>query len=86
MPQRKVETATNKNMNVIWHDHISPNANSTDLTFLGKTNQRRMHTSISKELLSIICVERHKVQRRIVTLKYSVETRRPVGHNNTLPL
>jgi len=67
-------------MNVIRHDYIPSEANSAQLTISSETNQRVMHTSISEKLLALMRIERHKVQRRIVSLKYPVETSRPVRH------
>ena len=51
------------------------------LTCMSETNQRRIHISISEKLSSLMRIERYKVQWRIVTLKYPVQTRRPVRHS-----
>jgi hypothetical protein len=67
-------------MNVVRHDYIATEANSAQLTVSSETNQSIMYISIREKVLALMRVERHKVQRRIVSLKYPVETSRPVRH------
>ncbi len=69
MAEYEIETSANKQMNVIWHEHVPSEANSQDFTLVSKTNQCVMHASIWKKFLTAIRVESHKVQRWIVSLK-----------------
>ena len=69
-----------KQMNVIRHDYIPPKPNSPHLTFMSETDHCRMYKSISEKVLSLMRIERHKIQWRIVALKYPVQTWRPVRH------
>ena len=80
MFQGEIQIPANKQVNMVWHDYIPPEANSAQLTVSSETNQRVMHTSISEKLLALMRVERHEVQWWIVALKYPVETSRPVRH------
>lgn len=68
---------------MVWHDYIPPEANSAQLSVSSETNQRVMHISISEKLLALMRVERHKVQRRIVALKYLMQSRRSISHGQT---
>jgi len=78
--QGEIQIPADKQVNMVWHNYIPPEANSAQLTVSSKTNQRVMHTIISEKLLTLMRVERHEVQWRIVALKYPVETSRPVRH------
>src|SRR5215831_16880951 len=78
MPQREIEIPTHKQMNMVWHDDITPN--SQHFALVRETNQRVVHMSVREKLLALVGVERHKIQRRVVMLKYPVQTRWPVSH------
>jgi len=72
---------SDKQMNVVRHNHITPESNSSHLTFMSETDQRRMHRSIREKPLSLVRIERHKIQWRIVGLKYPLQPWRPVRHS-----
>ena len=42
-----------------------------------------MHINISEKLLAFMRIERHKVQGRIVALKYLIQSRRSISHGQT---
>jgi len=67
-------------MNVIWHYDVPPEANSAHFPVVSKTNQYVMHGRLCEKLLAIMHIESNKIQRGIVSLKYPVETSRPVRH------
>ena len=67
-------------MNMIWHYHIASEANSPRLAFMSVINKRVVNARVCKKSPALVRIEGNKIQRRIVTLKYPVETWRPVRH------
>ncbi len=80
LPQREVQVSTNKKMNVIWHNHITPEANSAQLTLLSEMNQRVVYARVCKKFPALVRIERNKIQRRIIPLKDTMQPRRSIRH------
>ena len=56
-------------MNMIGHDHVATNCDSTDETCFAKGDEPFMHVFIRKQSPSAMRIERDEVQRWIVPLK-----------------
>jgi len=78
--QRKIQVPANKKMNVIGHDNVAANADSTQLAFLGEANQLVLHRRIRQQFPAPMGVERDKVQWGIISLKDAMQPRWSVGH------
>jgi hypothetical protein len=80
--QGKVNAAANKKMDVIRHDDVSAEPDSTLFAQFSKFDQARVHPSIGKQFPAPMSVKSYEIQWRIVFLKHQVQSRRPVGHSS----
>jgi hypothetical protein len=80
LPQREVQVAANKKMNVIWHDHITPQANSAQLALLSEMNQRVVHARVCKKFPALMRIKSNKIQWWIIPLKDTMQPRRSMRH------
>ena len=56
-------------MNMIGHDHVATNCDSTGETCFAKGDEPFMHAFIRKQTSSAMRIERDEVQRWVVPLK-----------------
>ena len=67
-------------MNVIRHDNVTTDRNSAILTQFSKADELRMHLRVRQQFLSMMSVECHEKERRIIPLEYNFQSRRRIGH------
>ena len=65
---------------MIWHNDVTPAANSSTLTFLSETNQFGVHQHICEQSATLVRVEGDKIQWWLIPLKDVMQSRRSIRH------
>ena len=80
MPQGEVKVSANEKMDMIWHNDVTPEANSSTLTLLSETNQFVVHQDICEQSATLMRVEGDKIQWWLIPLKDVMQSRRSIRH------
>src|SRR6266576_3854813 len=67
-------------MDMIWHNDVTPDANSSTVTLLSETNQFVMHQDICEQSATLMCVEGDKIQWWLIPLKDLMQSQRLIRH------
>lgn len=84
--ENEIGAACDKQMYMIRHEHIPAHGDVAAFGFKRKTNKSLVHDRPSQEFPPMVCIERHKVNWRIVRLKDSLQARRPIRHPRSVML
>jgi len=67
-------------MDVIRHDNVTTDRNSAIPIQLSKAGELRMYFRVRQQFLSMMSVECHEKERRIILLEYNFQSRRRIWH------
>ena len=67
---------TRKQMNVIGHEHITPNANAKVSCATAVSDEPRVYCGIGEQICTSVSIECYKVDRCVAALKEQIQSRR----------
>ena len=67
-------------MDMIWHNDVTPEANSSTQTLLSETNQFVVHQDICEQSATLVRVEGNKIRWWLIALKDVMQSRRSIRH------
>ena len=67
-------------MDMIWHNDVTPEANSSTQTLLSETNQFVVHQDICEQSATLVRVEGNKIRWWLIALTDVMQSRRSIRH------